>query len=80
MFLASPIPVIQLDLDSQHLQGDAGIAPERDLHHLFEQFIQLALQLLHNRQVIRTLSVLALQMLQILIDRQVQGGGTVRYL
>lgn len=67
----SPIPVVEFDPASQRLQGDAGIAPERDLHHLFEQLIQLALQLLYDGQVVSVLRILALQMLQILIHGQI---------
>lgn len=38
-----PVPVIQLNLDGQLLQGDVGVVPEGNLHHLPDQLVQLAL-------------------------------------
>lgn len=76
----SPVPVIELNVDSQLLQGDVGAVPEGNLHHLSDQLLQLALQLLDDRQVICVLCILALKLLQIVFYRLVQWGCTVIYL
>lgn len=75
-----PVPVIQLNRDGQFLQGDVGVVPEGNLHHLPDQLIQLALQLLDDGQVVRLLCVLALKLLQIVFYGLVQWGCTVIYL
>lgn len=81
-FLATvlPVPVIQLNLDGQLLQGDVAVVPEGDLHHLSDQLVQLALQLLDDGQVVRVLRILGLKLLQIVVYRLVQWGCTVIYL
>lgn len=58
----SPVPVIQLNLDGQLLQGDVGVVPEGNLHHLPDQLVQLALQLLDDGQVVCVLRILALKL------------------
>lgn len=67
-----PVPVIQLNRDGQFLQGDVGVVPEGNLHHLPDQLIQLALQLLDDGQVVRLLCVLSLKLLQIVFYGLVQ--------
>lgn len=57
-----PVPIIQLNLHSQLLQGDVGVAPEGNLHHLPDQLVQLALQLLDDGQVVCVLRILALKL------------------
>lgn len=73
----SPVPVVELDVDSQLLQGDVSVAPEGDLHHLPHQLIQLALHLLDDRQIVCVLGVLALQLPQTAIHRLLQGARAV---
>lgn len=73
----SPVPVVELYLDGQVLQGDVGVTPEGDLRHLFHQLIQLALQLLDDRQVVCVLGILALKLLQTVVYSLVQGRGAV---
>lgn len=58
-----PIPIIQLDLDGQLIQGDVCVVPEGNLHHLPGQLLQLALQLLDDGQVVRMLRILLLKLL-----------------
>lgn len=67
-----PVPVKQLNVDGQLLQGDVGVVPEGNLHHLSDQLVQLSLQLLDDGQVVRMLRILALKLLQIVIYRLVQ--------
>lgn len=67
-----PVPVIQLNLDGQFLQGDVCVVPKGNLHHLPDQLLQLALQLLDDGQVVRMLRILALKLLQIVVYRLVQ--------
>lgn len=77
---SSPVPVIQLNLGGHLFQGDVAVVPEGNLHHLPDQLLQLALQLLDDRQVVCMLRVLGLKLLQIVIHCLVQRGCTVVYL
>lgn len=67
-----PVPVVKFNLPSKLIQGDVRVFPEGNLHHLSDQLIQLALQLLDDRQVVCMLSILALKLLQIVINCLVQ--------
>lgn len=80
VLFVSPVPVVQLDLDGQLLQGDVGVLPEGDVPHLPDQLVQLALQLLDDGQVVGVLRVLALELLQIAFYRLVQRGRAVVHL
>ena len=73
-FLATvlPVPVVQLNVDGQLLQGDVAVVPEGDLHHLSDQLVQLALQLLDDGQVVLMQRILGLKLLQIVVYRLVQ--------
>lgn len=58
-----PVPVIQLNLDGQPLQGDVAGVPEGNRHHLSDELIELALQLLDDGQVVCMLGILTLKLL-----------------
>lgn len=75
-----PVPIIQLNFNSELVQGDVGVVPEGNLHHLSDQLVQLALQFLDDRQVVCMLRVLALKLLQIVLYSLVQCGCTVIHL
>lgn len=66
-----PVPIIQLDLDGQLIQGDVCVVPEGNLRHLPDQLLQLALQLLDDGQVVRMLRILLLKLLQVVLHRLV---------
>ena len=69
----SPVPVVELHVHGQGLQGDAAVLPEGDARHLPHQLVQLALQLLRDGQVVRVLGVLRLEVPQVALHRLVEG-------
>ena len=77
---AVPVPVVELHLRGQGLQGDAAVVPEGDARHLLHQILQLALQLPGDGEVVRVLGVLHLQVLQVPLHRLVEGERTLRHL